>query len=68
MKAHFVTRRDKCWSVGRRALLLPPERAAIAWLAVARDLVAMGERDLPKFNDLLRSIRAATISEAGRQP
>jgi len=61
-----MTRRDKCYFMGRRASLLTPQQAAVAWATLARRLDAMGDMDLPKFRDLLATIRAATI--AAKQP
>jgi hypothetical protein len=55
-------RRDYCWAVGKRARLLTPTQAAEAWAIVARKLEDdLSMMDLPKFWDLLVTIRAATI-------
>lgn len=56
-----MTRRDKCHLIGRRASLLDRDQAAAAWWLLAGRLEAMGEQDIPKFKDLLRSVRRATI-------
>lgn len=56
-----MRRRDMCHFIGRRASKLSPPEAAEAWFALARRLDALGERDVPKFLDLLAGIRAATI-------
>lgn len=56
-----MTRRDKCYLVGKRAGKLPPLEAAAAWQVLAGHIEDMSEQDIPKFNDLLRAIRKATI-------
>jgi len=63
-----MTRRDKCHFVGKRALLLTRTEAANAWEFLAERLEAMGLDDLPKFKDLLQSIRTATIYAKGTGP
>lgn len=61
-----MTRRDKCVLVGKRASLLDPAQAREAWYQLAILLDGMGEKDIPKFNDLLRAIRLSTIYGASR--
>lgn len=51
-----------CFSVGRRAAFLDPEKAAAAWKILAEHLEAMGEMDVPKFRDLVKAIRDANIA------
>lgn len=70
MKAgwHQNTRKDKLHSVGLRAQKLNQEQSAAAWTDLAVRLVELGDLDgsrLPKFNDLLNSIMAASV--AGRR-
>jgi hypothetical protein len=57
-----LTRRDRCYLFGRRAAKLAPAEAAIAWRVLAGRVEAMGDMDVPKFNDLLISIRVATVA------
>ncbi len=59
-----MTRRDKCALVGKRASLLEPAQAKEAWYQLAILLDGMGDKDVPKFNDLLRAIRQSTIHGA----
>lgn len=61
MKYDRLTRRDRCFVNGSRAVRLSEEQAARAWRELATRLGEMAERDVPKFNDLLEAIRAATI-------
>jgi hypothetical protein len=56
-----MTRRDRCYLVGRRAEWLSPMHAAQAWWKLSRELQELGEKDVPKFNDLLTAIRRITI-------
>lgn len=62
-----TTRRDYVYTVGIRASKLSPEQAHEAWQSLARQLEQMGDKDIPKFWDLLAAIRAATI-RAKRTP
>jgi len=57
-----MTRRDRCELVGRRAGLLNDGQAATAWKLLALQLESMGDMDIPKFRDLLKAIRGATIA------
>jgi hypothetical protein len=59
--SHCLTRRDRCYVCGGRALRLTPLQAANAWYSLSEQIVAMGDKDVPKFNDLLIAFRAATI-------
>lgn len=68
MKSLPTTRRDRCYVIGRRAQKLIPSQAARAWLALARALERMGEKDVPKFNDLLASIHAAHLRQTNYRP
>lgn len=56
-----LARRDQCFVVGNRAVRLNDIEAAAAWRELATRLGEMGDRDMPKFADLLGAIRAATI-------
>lgn len=56
-----LNRRDRCYLVGRRAALLASNEAAEAWALLANYVERMGDRDVPKFKELLHSIRIATI-------
>jgi hypothetical protein len=56
-----VTRRDLCDLVGQRAAQLSDRQATAAWRSLARDMEQLGEKDVPKFRDVIRAIRAATI-------
>ena len=61
MNLKRMSRRDKCYLVGRRAHALTPSQAATAWAYLAGQLEEMGEIDVPKFQDLLSAIRAGTL-------
>lgn len=63
-----MTRRDQCYFVGRRARTCSIAQSAAAWLNLATRLEEMGEKDLPKFCDLLSAIRRATITGKMIQP
>lgn len=56
-----MTRRDKCYLVGRRASKLTPLQAAKAWAYLAWKVESFGEADVPKFNDLIWAIRNGTL-------
>lgn len=62
------TRRDMCYLVGRRAGRLNTVQAAQAWAFLARNMERMGELDVPKFSDLITTIRAATIHTLRKSP
>jgi len=58
-----MTRRDLCHLIGKRAALLPPNQAALAWQSLAEHLRdELGMMPLPKFKHLLRAVRTATIA------
>lgn len=59
--SRILPRRDRCFAVGNRAIRLPDAEAVKAWRELATRLGEMADRDIPKFNDLLEAIRAATI-------
>lgn len=59
--ARKIPRRDRCYFVGKRASLLDGRAAMFAWYRMAAMVEGLGEKDLPKFNDLLSAIRNATI-------
>lgn len=69
MSEPSLTRRDRCYEVSIQAAQLTPEQAERAWRILSNHLDAFGERDLPKFNDLLEaistSINAATDKGMG---
>lgn len=60
-----MNRRDKVYLVAKRAWRLTGCDAAKAWGHLALDLETIAKTDMPKFRDLLRAIRRATI--AGRR-
>lgn len=60
-----MTRRDKVFLVGKRATKLSKNQSAWAWHVLASQLELFGDMDMPKFRQLLRAIRVATI--AGKQ-
>jgi hypothetical protein len=51
-----MTRRDKCHLIGLRAQRLTPAQASRAWAALAKRIEEFGDKDIPKFNDLLAAI------------
>lgn len=55
------TRRDTCDAIGEKMLELNPEQAAKAWRSLGNHLVRLGDRDVPKFMELLAGINAATM-------
>jgi hypothetical protein len=56
-----TTRRDRCYLIGRRGQRLSPAQAAAAWFHVSEKIEAMGESDVPKFNDILIAFHVAAI-------
>lgn len=52
-------RRDIIHRVGERAAALNAVEAIIAWRELAERLQELGDRDVPKFRDLLRAIYSA---------
>ena len=56
-----MTRRDQCYVVGRRAQTLNATEAALAWKALGIQIEDLGKKDMPKYFDLIRAVRAATI-------
>lgn len=56
-----MTRRDRCYFMGRRGKTLSEQHMANAWGLLCQSLVELGDRDMPKFDDVLLAIRAATI-------
>jgi hypothetical protein len=63
-----LPRRDRCYLTGKRARLMPLPAAARAWYCLASHLEEFGERDMPKFNDLLAAIRQSTITAHDQPP
>jgi len=56
-----IPRRDRLYLISKRMQLLDPRQAAAAWYHLAGELEAQGTLDMPKFKNIVRSIRAATI-------
>jgi hypothetical protein len=56
-----MTRRDLCYLAGKRASKLTPAQAAKAWEHLSVALEALGERDLPKFRDVIQAVRLSAI-------
>lgn len=54
-------RRDTCYELGVCAEGLSEAQAALAWRSLAGSLQRLGDKDVPKFLDLLASINAAVI-------
>lgn len=65
---HVLTRRDRCYVFARRAARLSPAESVVAWHAMAEKVEAMGEMDVPKFNDLLIAFRVATVRAKRQRP
>lgn len=60
-----MNRRDRCYLVGKRALTLSPQQMQVAWKLLADEMEdKLGSMDMPKFKDLMKSIRRATIEAA----
>ena len=57
----FPTRRDFCEFMGREALGLSTLESSRAWRAMAKSLLELGDKEIPKFRDLALAIRTATI-------
>lgn len=55
-----LPRRDRCFVYSRRASRLHQQQAAIAWNYLSGELESLSQRDIPKFEDLMRAIRHAT--------
>lgn len=62
-----MRRRDMCYFIALRAGKLTPPQAAEAWYFLSRHLDRLGERDVPKFLDLLAGVRAATLHARRRR-
>lgn len=62
-----LPRRDRCFLVGKRALQLRRRQAATAWYALAGQLVELGDSDIPKYKNVIRAIRKATILGVGKR-
>jgi hypothetical protein len=56
-----MPRRDRCHLIGHLGHRLTPAQAEAAWFELCAALERLGEKDIPKFNDLLESVRNATI-------
>jgi hypothetical protein len=57
-----MTRRDQCYLVGRRARTCNIAQCVAAWLDLSQRVEKMGDMDIPKFRDLIRAVRLATIA------
>lgn len=60
-KSKSAPRRDRCELIGRRGKTLSEKHMANAWGLLCQSMVELGERDMPKFEDVLKAIRLATI-------
>ena len=56
-----IPRRDRCYLVSQRMVKIPPDRWAAAWEELSVRIERLSYFDVPKFQDLLREIRLATI-------
>jgi hypothetical protein len=56
-----VTRRDKLWAASMRMVRLNDQQRLVAWRELAGRLGDLAEKDVPKFDDLYRAIRGATV-------
>jgi hypothetical protein len=56
-----MTRRDHCHLVGSRAFKLNVQESSLAWTELAYQLMELGEKDIPKYRDLIHAIRTATV-------
>lgn len=66
MKRKKIPRRERCYVVSKRARLLEGRNAARAWMELAIILDRLSDKDVPKFDDLLKAIRTATIKGVKR--
>jgi hypothetical protein len=58
-----MTRRDKCFKSGTRMIGLNGNQGAYAWFRLAGKLIALGDKDVPKFKDLMEAMEKS-IKEA----
>lgn len=56
-----LPRRERCYLVAKGIYRLDMRFSEYALVLLADELSELGERDLPKFDDLLKAIRRATI-------
>lgn len=56
-----LSRRDRCYLIGRRGKTLSEKNMANAWGLLCQSMVELGERDVPKFEDVIAAIRTATV-------
>lgn len=54
-------RRDTCYELGVVASQLTDTQAVRAWRHMARSMEKFGDKDVPKFGDLLGAYNAAVI-------
>ncbi|HXJ75742.1 MAG TPA: hypothetical protein VNM37_22990, partial [Candidatus Dormibacteraeota bacterium] len=62
------TRRDLCYLLGRRGSRFNLLQSAEAWGILCRQLEALGEKDVPKWMDVMVAINVARISAKRRHP
>lgn len=60
-----MTRRDRCYLIGRRGLRLTSYQAVKAWFHLADQIERMGDKDVPRFNDLLIAFEVAAVKAKG---
>lgn len=65
-KRKRLPRRDRCYLIGGRAARLSKAESARAWQFLALKLEEMAEKDIPKFEDVVRAVRLATIEGKGK--
>ena len=56
-----MTRRDKCFVLGRRLQKTDPDIGARAWKYLGITLECMQHRDMIKFADIMEAIRKAQL-------
>lgn len=57
----MMPRRDQCWFIGRRMNRLHVNQAAFAWFALASRLEQLGEKDVPRYRDIIVTLRAIQL-------
>ena len=57
-----MTRRDRCYLLARRGMRLHIVSQAVAWESLCSQLEELGEKDVPKFHDVIHAIRRAIIT------
>lgn len=56
-----MTRRDKVYLLAKRGMLLPYNEKASAWNILMDLLDRVGEKQMPKFKDIIWAVRSAQI-------